>query len=362
MKPIQAPPRARESLMRLVSDLLRRSWSKIDATHYFDDYEASQWLAPAALRELQLAKLRRLVWHCFLDVPWYGPRIGAALAPSAIEGLADTVALPIARAEDRRDARAFVAVTKEPVGELRRTHGTRGAPHPVVVDVETVERQKAVRLRAEAWTGVRPAKILAVWGRDALRAPRALDGAELDALAIALGRLRDGAVSGPGPQLGALAERLGGGAAATATAATATVTTATAATATATARATATVARARAVIARGEDPDGGGARLAERLGARLHRFYGAAEVGLIAASCDRSGAALHVQADHLIVEIVDAAGARLPDGEPGRVVVTDLHNRAAPYLRYDLGDRARLLAHRCACGRALPLVELVGRA
>src|SRR5579862_2729019 len=142
MKPIQAPaatrlapaPPARESLIRLVSDLLRRSWSKVDAVHYLDDYEGSQWLPPTALRELQLAKLRRLVWHCFLHVPWYAPRIGAALRPSELERLEGLERLPIARAEDRRDARAFVATTKERVGELRRTWGTRGAPDPVIVD------------------------------------------------------------------------------------------------------------------------------------------------------------------------------------------------------------------------------------
>src|SRR5581483_366488 len=188
MRPIQAPPptrlepapaRARDTLIRLVSDLLRRSWSKVDATHYLDDYEASQWLPPTALRGLQLAKLRRLVWHCFLHVPWHAPRIGAAIQPSHIERLDGLQALPIARAEERRDAKAFVATTKERVGELRRTWGTRGAPDPVIVDVDSVERQIAVRRRAEGWAGARAGKLVAVWGRDSLREPRALDGAEL---------------------------------------------------------------------------------------------------------------------------------------------------------------------------------------
>src|SRR5581483_9756371 len=303
-----------------------------------------------------LAKLRRLVWHCFLHVPWHAPRIGAAIQPSHIERLDGLQALPIARAEERRDAKAFVATTKERVGELRRTWGTRGAPDPVIVDVDSVERQIAVRRRAEGWAGARAGKLVAVWGRDSLREPRALDGAELAALLVALARVRGAVVSGPGPSLGTLADRVSGGDA-----------NGDGANGVGARSGIAGVLdrliagrRVNAVIARGEDPDGGGARLAEAFGARLHRWYGAAEVGLIAASCDRSlhGAALHVNADHLIVEIVDDAGRVVPPGARGRILVTDLHNFAAPYLRHELGDRGRLLAAPCSCGRALPLLEL----
>ncbi len=369
MRPIAAPspsrppswrepaPRARESLFQLVTDLVRRSWSRVDSTHYLDDYLASEWLPTEALADLQRAKLRRLVWHCFLNVPWYRARIGAAVAPSEIERLDGLAALPIATAEDRRDARAFVAATEQPVGELRRTHGTRGARQPVVVDVESLDRQLAVRLRSEAWAGARPQKIVAAWGRDALREARALDRAELAALVVALERARGAVVSGPGPSLGALAEYMNSHGAGIRGAVQSR------------ARGAASWLFAQlagpspvaAVIARGEDPGGGGARLAETLGAPLRRWYGAAEVGVIAASCDRSGDALHVHADHLIVEVVDGAGRPVPDGAAGRVLITDLHNHAAPYLRHELGDRARFTGRACACGRALPLVELLGR-
>src|SRR5262249_55050162 len=61
----------------------------------------------------------------------------------------------------------------------------------------------------------------------------------------------------------------------------------------------------------------------------------------------------HVQAERVIVELLDDAGAPAQIGAIGRVVVTDLHNFATPLLRYDLGDYAEVVAP-CPCGRGLP--------
>ncbi|HUS64261.1 MAG TPA: hypothetical protein VMZ28_06945 [Kofleriaceae bacterium] len=365
MKPIAAPPptrlepapRARETLVSLVSDLMRRSWLRVDARHYLDDYEASQWLPPTPLRELQLAKLRRLVWHCFLNVPWYTARIGKTLQPSEIERLEGLSQLPAPRAEERQDERAFVSTTKEAIADERMTAGRRGPALRVFIDADALERRMAVRLRVERWAGAPPGKIVAIWGREALRPERPLDLAEVMALRTAMQRVRPAVVTGPGPALAALAESLDP-----------------------------EIARAQpglkallgrfnlpggvhalevsGVIARGEDPDNGGSVLAEKCGARLSRWYAAAEVGVIAATCDRvpSPVAMHVQADHLLVEILGEKGEVLPPGAVGRIHVTDLHNYAAPYLRHDLADVGRLLPHPCPCGRALPLLEWKGRA
>jgi phenylacetate-CoA ligase len=355
MKPIKAlpptrlqpAPRGRETLVQLVSDLLRMPWEKVDWRHYLDDYRGSQWLPPTPLRELQLAKLRRLVWHCFLNVPWYGTRIDEHFRPSTIERLEGLARIPIVRAGDRADDAPFVSVTQETVVEELRTSGTTGPARAVRLDADARERRTAVRLRVEEWAGAPPGKLVAAWGRESVHEPRALDAAELGALTTALARVRGQVVSGPGPSLQRLAVALKD----------------------------APAVRAsfrdrllgregpRGVIARGADPDAGGAQLASLLEARLTRVYATAEVGMIAATCDRapSPAAMHVQADHVIVEILDGDGRVLPPGATGRIYVTDLHNYAAPYLRYQLGDVGRLLAQPCPCGRALPLLEIDGR-
>ncbi len=85
--------------------------------------------------------------------------------------------------------------------------------------------------------------------------------------------------------------------------------------------------------------------------------YGCEEVGLIACECDRHEG-LHVNADCLHVELIDFEGNPIPPGtpnKPGRIVLTDLLNRAMPLLRYEVGDTASWAEKPCSCGRTLPL-------
>lgn len=89
--------------------------------------------------------------------------------------------------------------------------------------------------------------------------------------------------------------------------------------------------------------------------------YGSREVGLIASECSAQ-AGLHINADNLLVEIVDDAGKPVAAGEVGRVLVTDLWNFTQPLIRYELGDMAAWKAQACSCGRTLPMLEkIVGR-
>jgi phenylacetate-CoA ligase len=60
----------------------------------------------------------------------------------------------------------------------------------------------------------------------------------------------------------------------------------------------------------------------------------------------------HVWEDAYIVEIIDpATGERLPDGETGEVVFTNLIREAQPLLRYRTRDLAFIHPTPCACGR-----------
>jgi phenylacetate-CoA ligase len=89
-------------------------------------------------------------------------------------------------------------------------------------------------------------------------------------------------------------------------------------------------------------------------------IYSAAEVGIIALQCPVSGL-YHVQAESLIVEVLDDEDRPCSEGGIGRVVVTDLHNFAMPIIRYEIRDYAEV-AKTCACGRGLPtLKRILGR-
>lgn len=92
------------------------------------------------------------------------------------------------------------------------------------------------------------------------------------------------------------------------------------------------------------------------LGAPVHQTYRAAGLSLIAGHRQlREG--LHIQSDHKLVEIVDDDGRRVPDGEPGEVVVTDLMNHAQPLIRYRLGHIATMSPDPCPCGRPFPVLS-----
>ncbi len=117
----------------------------------------------------------------------------------------------------------------------------------------------------------------------------------------------------------------------------------------------------KAIITYGEMLPYGTHELARSLwNAPLYDVYSASEVGSIAFQCpDHVG--LHLQSEHVYVEILRDDGSPCVPGESGRVIVTDLHNFAMPLIRYELGDHARL-AGPCPCGRGLPVLqEILGR-
>lgn len=68
----------------------------------------------------------------------------------------------------------------------------------------------------------------------------------------------------------------------------------------------------------------------------------------------------HLHEDLCHVRILDDDGRELPDGETGRVHITNLVNRASVLINFDQGDLGRMLpVEACPCGRTLRRMELV---
>ncbi len=102
-------------------------------------------------------------------------------------------------------------------------------------------------------------------------------------------------------------------------------------------------------------------RVERTFGVPLHQNYGLNEVGLVASRCPE-GARYHVHTEQCLVEIVDEGAEPCAPGQTGRVLVTNLTNRAMPLLRYDTGDLAEVVDGPCPCGRTLPSFgAVVGR-
>lgn len=85
---------------------------------------------------------------------------------------------------------------------------------------------------------------------------------------------------------------------------------------------------------------------------KVVNYYSAEEIGLIAWECPEAHDIMHVQQDSCVVEILDEHGQRVPAGEEGDVVVSNLFNRTMPFIRYRIGDRSKQVsgpAIACSC-------------
>ncbi len=92
--------------------------------------------------------------------------------------------------------------------------------------------------------------------------------------------------------------------------------------------------------------------------APVYDQYGCGEVFWLASEC-AAQRGLHLMHGHRHVEVLDEVKQPLPTGEEGELHITDLVNRVFPIIRYANGDRSRLLAEACSCGRSLPLMAPV---
>jgi phenylacetate-CoA ligase len=79
----------------------------------------------------------------------------------------------------------------------------------------------------------------------------------------------------------------------------------------------------------------------------------------IAGECLEERHGMHLQEDHFLAEVIDPhSGAVLPPGAEGELVITTLTKEAFPVVRYRTGDRCRLIAAPCPCGRSF---QRIGR-
>jgi phenylacetate-CoA ligase len=86
-----------------------------------------------------------------------------------------------------------------------------------------------------------------------------------------------------------------------------------------------------------------------------YNHYNSWELHTIATECpEHSG--YHIAAENVIVEIADDKGRPIPVGGEGSVLITNLHNYAMPFIRYDMGDLGVSSDRACPCGRGLPLL------
>jgi phenylacetate-CoA ligase len=91
------------------------------------------------------------------------------------------------------------------------------------------------------------------------------------------------------------------------------------------------------------------ALIEEVLGFKVFNWYGSRELGRVATECE-CHEGLHINEPSMYVEV--EPDPVLSNG-CGHLIITDLWNRATPFIRYKTGDIARIIEGECRCGRAL---------
>lgn len=102
-------------------------------------------------------------------------------------------------------------------------------------------------------------------------------------------------------------------------------------------------------------------RIARVFNAKVANSYAASECPFMSNNCKYGW--LHVNADWVVLEPVDADYRPTPPGEQSyTVLISNLANRVQPILCYDLGDSILMRPDPCPCGNPLPAIRVQGRA
>lgn len=329
-----------------------------DSVALRQDLERSQWFEPGALQALQLHRLNAMLAEVRAHVPFWRQQLAdLEIPPEGLSSLSELRRLPfLSKAVIRANTEAIKSERARGLARFN-TGGSSGEPLIFFIGKERISHDVAAKWRATRWWGVDIGDPeIVVWGspielgsQDRVRAWRdkllrtellpafEMSEAKLDGFVAAIRRKRPRMLFGYPSALSHIA---------------------------------------RHAQARGVRMSDLGIKVAfvtsERLydeqralietvfGCPVANGYGGRDAGFIAHQCPSGG--MHLTAEDIIVELVDAQGQPVPAGQAGEIVVTHLATGDFPFIRYRTGDVAVMDEHRCACGRGLPMLkEIQGR-
>ena len=327
----------------------------------FTSLQESQLWPWERIEQLQSTRLRKLVAHAYEHVTYYRQTMDrCGLTPDDITSTQDIPKLPVLSKKQIRDNRQSLVADNVPPRHLRQmaTSGSTGQP---LAFFSTREDQftfgMARTFRAASWAGLDIADRHALVGRPrhyrkktdqllhelsfAVRRLTVIDSGTLSeqTLPRIASRLSNGNYKGIGgspPVLRLVADYI---------------------------RRHDLPRPSPDVVISGAEQllDHERALLTEVFGTNPFSKYSSFEVYEIASECSAHNG-MHVQAEDIVVEIVNEDGSAAAPSRVGRVLVTNLHNYAMPFIRYELGDLAAIDTTPCECGRHFPrLVGIVGR-
>ncbi|MDB5305822.1 MAG: phenylacetate--CoA ligase family protein [Gemmataceae bacterium] len=313
---------------------------------YLRHLKQTQFDPPEVVRARQLAALKVTLRHAYETVPYYRAAWRTAgVHPSDVQSLADLEAFPLlTKADIRKHERDLISAAFDAAKlRLKRTSGSTGVPLNIRIDEPAVQWKTACTIRSDEWSGYRLGQRVAkVWGNPEYRHfglkgrlmnfffDRAvyldtlnLNGERIAEFAAAIRRHRPGLIFGHAHSLYLLACSL---------------------------KKTGVIGiRPNGIISTAMLLHDWQRTVIEQVfDCPVTNRYGCEEVSLIASECEVHQG-LHVNADSVYTEI----------GPGGKLLVTDLTNRAMPLVRYEIGDVVVGSGRACRCGRGLPMLERI---
>ena len=335
------------------------------AWNAYQELDRTQWLPRAELERMQLKQVRALLAHCLRHVPYYRKTLTAAgIVPASIETMDDFRRIPFLTRRDYQEQTASFMATQLPAGtvasDIMQTSGSSGTPIRVYPTNMVDLWWHAFFLRDLEWCNFDATGVLAVirnTGKTDPELQSLMSGVSLPYWSAGLDPLIQSGPThvmevrqdvriqlqwlrriapdyilslpanlevlaglliqeGPLPGLKAIQSM-----------------------------ASVLTPEAQAVIEKG-------------FGVPVTNTYSGVEAGYMATSCP-AGHGLHVHAENILLEVLDADNRPCAPGQTGRIVLTTLNNLRAPFVRYDLGDDASLGVEACLCGRGLPLLARI---
>lgn len=326
---------------------------------FYDMLMESQYWLPETMLAYQRSQLSQLLRHARANVPFYEKRLDAVFTATGDINWDRWSEIPIVTRADMAERRESMLAREVPKGHgysgTNSSSGSSGIPIQITNNRLTVLAANANRWRSHRWHNLDWSQVYAA--RDGVSDKAAWPSGELigpwgppwetnaaAGRAFRLSRMasleqsldfitRTGAAYfSTGPKtlhaMALEAERLG------------------------------MKVALDCVLVHGEGMDAADAAAIRRaFGARTLEHYSSKEAGQMAYPCpDAPG--FHINAESVLVEIVDESGNATPAGSTGRVVVTPFYSTAQPLIRYDQGDLA-MAGRPCGCGRGLPHISSI---
>lgn len=347
---------------RLFSPLRRHLMEPLDALrsgtpflNYWKELERTQYLPEAALRRVQWERLTDLLAYVWDNNEFYRERMEqAGLTPETVTFPEEFRKIPVLSKECIRQNTLAMISRGYDVGSLMKfkTGGSTGKSLEIYLTEECSERRNACARRHDRWAGWNPGEpIGAVWGnpelpldmksriKDWFLSPviyldtMSVTEASVRAFATEWKQVQPTLLYGHAHSIFVLAEfvrELG-----------------------------LSSITPKGILSTSMMLMPHERRTIESVfGIKVTDRYGCEEVSLIASECEKHEG-MHLNIEHLYIEFLREDGSPASPGEPGTIVVTDLMNRAMPFIRYRVEDVGVPSDRKCRCGRGLPLMESV---